>query len=216
MSRRAKLAALLAAALAAAGCGGGGEESGSAAGGGANTKVHDVAAHDFSIALPDDWRAIEAEEVFGQEAVDEFAQDNPDAARYFREIAENELIKFFAFDPDVEEDFATNVNVIVSAVSDVPSFEEWSRLVIEEAEKVPTRVSAVKHSREELPAGEALRLEYRNEFRSGDSAKTVTSVQYVFVGEKSSYIVTFSTLPDQEAAYEPTFRAAAESFRFTG
>jgi hypothetical protein len=142
-----------------------------------------------------------------------FGDDNPGLKAYLRTVVENDLIEFFAFDPDVENGFATNVNVIRFAVEGTPPFQEWSKDVVAEAESLPTRVGELDRSREDLPAGDALRIEYENEFRTDRGATTVATLQYVLVGDGEGYVLTFSTLPDHADAYEDDFRAAAESFR---
>jgi hypothetical protein len=207
--------------LALAGCGGDGDRastSGAAtqpAGAtqrGKATRLHEVPAAGFSLRLPTDWRPIGSADSL-ESALDEFGRENPEVEGYLRAVVENELIEFFAFDPDVEGDFATNVNVIRFPTDGTAPFDEWSERVVAEAERLPTRVGEIEHSRDELTAGEALRIEYENEFRTGAGDTTVSTLQYVVLGDEHGFVITFSTLPEQAERYADVFRAAAESFR---
>jgi hypothetical protein len=207
--------------LALTGCGDDGEraltgaattEAGAATHGGESTRLHEVSAAGFSLRLPNDWQPAGSPDALAG-ALETLGRENPEVERYLRAVVESELIEFFAFDPDVEGNFATNVNVIRFPAEETPSFDEWSARVIAEAERLPTRVGDVEHSREELPAGEALRVEYRNHFRTQGGERTVATLQYVVVGDEHGYVLTFSTLPRQAGAYAKIFRSTAESFR---
>jgi hypothetical protein len=201
--------------LALAGCGGDVDRASTTAAAtqrGEATRLHEVPAAGFSLRLPSDWRSIDSTNAL-ESALDAFGNENPEVERYLGAVVENELIEFFAFDPDVEGDFATNVNVIRFPTDGTAPFEEWSERVVAEAERLPTRVGEVEHTREELPAGEALRVAYENEFRTGTAETTVATLQYVVLGDEHGYVLTFSTLPEQAEGYADVFRAAAESFR---
>lgn len=208
--RRALGAAVALTLAALAGCGGGGGGEGATANDG--TRLHRVDAAGFSLRLPDDWRAVrDAGALEGE--LDEFAEKNPALETYLRTVVENDVVEFFAFDPDAERGFATNVNVVRVPLEGTPSLDELADDVVAEAEKLPTLVGAVDHAREELAAGDALRIEYENEFRSEGGATTVATLQYVLVADEHSYVLTFSTLPAQADAYGDVFFAAARSFR---
>jgi hypothetical protein len=212
--RRSLAAVLLLAAL--AGCGGDGSDGADGADGAAleagATRLHRVEAADFSLRLPSDWRDVSGPEALATE-LEAFGEENPEIEGYLRTVVENDLIEFFAFDPDVEGGFATNVNLIRFRIDGTPSFDEWSEGVVAEAEALPTRVGDVEHTREELPAGDALRIEYENEFETDAGETTVATLQYVLVADGRGYVVTFSTVPAQVDDYDRVFRAAAESFR---
>ena len=209
----AALALLLTLVVALAG-GGGGDEEERPAGNGAGTKRHDVASHGFSIALPRDWRSIAPEDVLSGEELEELEAENPEIRRFIEAMrGDDSPIKYFAFDPDIEQEFATNLNVIVVPLGQEVAFDELRESTLAEVEALPTLTSEVTDERVELPAGDALRLTYRQQFDTGNGGQEVATTQYTFAAGDSAYVLTFTTLPGEEAAYRDVFRAAAESFR---
>jgi hypothetical protein len=198
--RRALLPLL--AVLAFAGCGGGGEE----------TTRHAVAG--FSLAVPSDWEAVKAGQALSSEKAEEFRRDNPEIERYIDAVSgPDSPVKFLAFDPDVEEDFATNVNVVVITLGEELSLTEWALAAKREIRALETRRGELRDASEDFPQGEALRLDYEQEFRFGTDVRTVATTQYGFVEDARSFVLTFTTLPEQSDAYADVFRAVAASFR---
>jgi hypothetical protein len=191
--------------LVLAGCGGGG---------GAETTRHEVAG--FALSVPTDWETVEAGEAVSNEKAEGFRRDNPEIGQYIEAVSgPDSPVKFVAFDPDIEDDFATNVNVVVITLGEEMSFREWARAAQAEIRALETRKGELRDASETLPQGEALRLDYEQEFRFGQDLRTVATTQYGFVVEKRSYVLTFTTLPHQRDAYGDVFRAVAESFDVT-
>ena len=205
----------LALVVALSACGGGGGDGGAEATAAA-TKVHAVPENGFSVAVPSGWNAVKPGEVLSDEDLENFRSENPEIRAYIDAISgPDSPIKFLAFDPAGKEEFATNLNVVVLPLSAGVTFAAWAKAAAAEIDGLPTRSGPVEEDRVELPAGEALRLSYDQKFQVGDADKTVATLQYGLVGEGRAYILTFTTLPEQEASYDEAFRAAAGSFRIT-
>lgn len=185
------------------GCGGGGSEP-SASG---EWTRHDIRDSNASVALPTEWKALED---FDEQTLSDFTKENEKFAPYVEPLLRNDVFKLFALDPDIEEAFATNLNVIVAPV-DMP-LRDWVA-----RENASTRRVAVpgslRTSYVTTPAGEAARVSWLLELNSGGEKKTIRSVQYMFQDAGGGYVLTFSTLPSLTTKYEPTFRKSAESFR---
>jgi hypothetical protein len=186
-----------------AGCGGGSSEP-SASG---EWTRHDIRDSNASVALPAEWKALED---FDVQTLSDFTKENEKFAPYVEPLLRNDVFKLFALDPDIEEAFATNLNVIVAPVG-MP-LRDWVA-----RENASTRRVAVpgslRTSYVTTPAGEAAQVSWLLELNSGGEKKTVRSVQYMFQESGSGYVLTFSTLPSLATKYEPTFRKSAESFR---
>jgi hypothetical protein len=185
------------------GCGGGGSEP-SASG---EWTRHDIRDSNASVALPAEWKALED---FDEQTLSDFTKENEKFAPYVEPLLRNDVFKLFALDPDIEEAFATNLNVVAAPV-EMP-LRDWVA-----RENASTRRVAVpgslRTSYVRTPAGEAARVSWLLELNSGGEKKTVRSVQYMFQEAGSGYVLTFSTLPSLATKYEPTFRKSAESFR---
>jgi hypothetical protein len=185
------------------GCGGGGSEP-SASG---EWTRHDIRDTNASIAVPEEWKVLED---FDEQTISDFTKENEKFAPYVEPLLRNDVFKLFALDPDVQEAFATNLNVIAAPVS-LP-LRRWV-----ERENASTRRVAVPGSVRstivQTPAGKAARVSWLLDVQSGGEKKTVRSLQYLFREGNAGYILTFSTLPSQASKYEATFKKAAESFR---
>ena len=186
------------------GCGGGSEPEPSASG---EWTRHDIRDTDASIAVPKEWKVLED---FDEQTISDFTKENEKFAPYVEPLLRNDVFKLFALDPDVEEGFATNLNVIAAPVS-LP-LVNWV-----ERENASTRRVAVPGSVHSTfvrtPAGKAARISWLLELNSGGETKTVRSLQYMFREGNAGYILTFSTLPSLATKYEATFKKSAESFR---
>lgn len=200
--RRAILTAFLLVAVVSA-CGG--ESQPSASG---KWTRHDVRDSSASVAVPEEWKVIKD---FDQESIADFTKENEKFAPYVEPLLRNDVFKLFAIDPDVQEEFATNLNVIVSPVSQ--PLIEWV-----ESESVTARRVAVpgslKTSYVKTPEGEAAKLAWLVELKSGGETRQIRSIQYLFQRDGAGYVLTFSTLPSLTTKYEPTFTKSARSFRF--
>ena len=199
--RRAILTALLLATAVSA-CGGESQQSASS-----GWTRHDVRDSSASIALPEEWKALED---FDVSSIADFTKENEKFAPYVEPLVRNDVFKLFAIDPDIEDKFATNLNLIVGPV-DTP-LREWVR-----QENATTRRLAVPGSLRssfiETSEGEAARISWLLEIGSGGEKRTVRSRQYMFEKDGTGYVLTFSTLPSLATKYEPIFTKSAKSFQ---
>jgi hypothetical protein len=202
--RRAILISLATVAFVTA-CGGGGSEPPAS---GEWTR-HDIRDSNATIALPAEWKVLDD---FDAETISDFTEENEKFAPYVEPLIRNDVFKLFALDPDIEEAFATNLNVIVAPVP--VSLRDWVA-----RENASTRRLAVPGSLRtsyiRTPAGEAARISWLLELNSGGEKRTVRSLQYMFQDAGRGYVLTFSTLPSLATKYDATFRKSAESFRLS-
>jgi hypothetical protein len=199
--RRAILTALLLVAVVSA-CGGESEPS-------ANGKWarHDVPDSSASIALPEEWKVIED---FDAESIADLSEENKKLAPYIEPLIRNDVFKLFAIDPNIQQAFATNVNIIVAPVS-LP-LRRWVA-----QETATTRRLSVPGSLRttyiQTPQGEAAKLSWLLELNSDGEKRRVASLQYLFQQDDTGYVLTFSTLPSLATRYSPTFSKSAHSFQ---
>jgi hypothetical protein len=185
------------------GCGGSGDEP-KASGEWAR---HDIRDSSASIAVPVEWKVLQD---FDTQAISDFTKKNEKFAPYVEPLIETDAFKLFALDPDIEEEFATNLNVIVAPVS-LP-LRQW----VEQENASSRRVAvpgSVRTTFVRTPAGKAARISWLLDLNSGGEKKTVRSLQYLFREGDTGYILTFSTLPSLATKYDATFTKSAESFR---
>jgi hypothetical protein len=185
------------------GCGGGGSEP-SASG---EWTRHDIRDSSASIALPEEWKVLDD---FDEQTISDFTKENEKFAPYVEPLVRNDVFKLFALDPDIEEAFATNLNVIVAPVS-MP-LRDWVG-----RENTSTRRLAVPGSLRtsfiRTPEGEAARVSWLLELNAGGEKKTVRTVQYMFQQDGAGHVLSFSTSPSLATKYEPTFSKSARSFQ---
>jgi hypothetical protein len=197
----------------AAGCGGSDEpEQPLQVGEAGGLEVYEVSSQDFSIGVPPEWRVISVDEALPEEERKELARENPDFAPMLEALAdESQPIKLFAFDPDVRDGFATNVNVIAVELPDGVGLDEFVSANKGDIERFSGLSADVETASVELPGGPAERLDYRLQVTSAGTAQEVATRQYLTLGDGAGYVVTFSTLPQHSARYDPVFERIVRS-----
>jgi hypothetical protein len=186
------------------------QERGTAAG----FTTYEVPSAGFTIAVPASWHAFTADEVFGDsEALDRITRENPDLAQFRDALADpRSPIKLIAADPDVRSGFATNVNVIAQDAPDGYSFEDFARASEAEIQSIAGQAGDLKREIVELPAGRAQRLAYHTEYTMDGQARSFALLQYGFVANGRSYILTYTTVRELAGEYEDDFERSARSF----
>jgi hypothetical protein len=195
-----------------AGCAYGGESTPEATGDSGLTR-YEISAGRFAIGVPRTWHATSAARM-KKAAIHRFAEQNPAFAAYANAVGKkNSPFKFFAYDPVVHNRFSTNVNVVVQAVPTRTTWETYKRSAIREVKSVAD--SRVNTEELQLPAGKALRADYRIHFVLNGRKRTVSTTQYGLLLENKSYILTYTTLPSVRNEYLDWFKLSAESFELT-
>jgi hypothetical protein len=175
--------------------------------------VYELTEPQFSLGVPSSWTAITRDELEETGALDRFAKDNPAVAPVLEGVLQPESpVRFFALDPAVEEGFATNVNVVVQDVPDDLELSEFAESSVAELRRLGV-VHGFKTAEVSLPAGPAVEIRFRLRARYGTADRTVATLQYALLDDGWSYVVTYSTLPELESRYAPTFEESARSFR---
>jgi hypothetical protein len=161
--------------------------------------------------VPQTWHATSAMQM-KQAALRRFAEQNPAFARYANVVGrKNSPFKFFAFDPVVRNRFSTNVNVFVKAVPTGTSWDTYKRSATREAKSIAD--SPVSTEEVQLPAGKALRADYRIRFVLSGKKRTVSTTQYGLLLDNQSYVLTYTTLASTRSEYVDWFKLSAESFQ---
>ena len=210
--RRASLLVLL---LVLAACGGGSDstdESFSKRDDGAFT-VYELSDPGFSLGVPKSWTTITRDELRETGAVERFTRDNPAVAPMLEGVLQPDSpMKFVALAPSADQGFVTNVNVVVQDVPDDMELQDLERSSAQELEALGV-VSGLETSTVSLPAGSAVKLSYRMQLRYGTATRNVATLQYAFLHNGRSYVVTYSTVPALASGYASTFADSAESLR---
>ena len=200
-------------ALALAGCSFRGGDSAPEARGDAGFTRYEISSGNFSVAVPDTWHATTSTQM-QKASFKLLARENPVFRPYAEAAAKKRSpFKFFAYDPVVRNRFATNLNVVVSQLRAKSTPESFRRRLVAEAGSITA--SKVHATEVSLPAGDAVRLEYRGRFSFEGKRKVVSTVQYALLVDKKVYVLTFATLPAFADEYEWAFRTSADSFRLT-
>jgi hypothetical protein len=195
-----------------AGCAFGGESAPEATGDNGLTR-YEISAGRFAIGVPQTWHATSAAQM-KKATVRRFAEQNPAFAAYANAVGKkNSPFKFFAYDPVVHKRFSTNVNVYVQGVPAGTTWETYKRSAIHEAKSIAD--SRVRTAEVQLPAGKALRADYRIRFVLNGRKRTVSTTQYGLLLQRSSYVLTYTTLPSVRDEYLDWFKLSAESFELT-
>jgi hypothetical protein len=195
-----------------AGCAFGGESAPDPIGDNGLTR-YEISAGRFAIGVPETWHATSAAQM-KKAAIRRFAEQNPAFAPYANAVGrKNSPFKFFASDPVVHKRFSTNVNVFVQAVPNGTTWDAYKRSAIREAKSVAD--SRVSTEEVQLPAGKALRADYRIRFVLNGRKRTVSTTQYGLLLEDRSYVLTYTTLPSMRNQYLDSFKLSAESFELT-
>jgi hypothetical protein len=201
---------LLLVALLLAGCGFGGESAPEAVVGDGLTR-YEISSGRFSIGVPETWHATTSTQT-KKASFKRFADQNPAFAAYAGAVAKkNSPFKFFAYDPVVRKRFATNLNVMVTPVPGRVTPEKYKRSALAEAKAIAH--SRLESSEVELPAGKALRIEYRARFLLNGRRKAIATTQYALLLDNTSYVLTYTTLSALRGDYADWFKLSAESFQ---
>lgn len=201
---------LLLIALLLAGCGFGGESAPEAVVGDGLTR-YEISSGRFSIGVPETWHATTTTQM-KKASFKRFADQNPAFAAYAGAVAKkNSPFKFFAYDPVVRKRFATNLNVIVTPLPEGVTPEKYKRSALAEAKSIAD--SPLDSSEVDLPAGKALRIEYRARFVLNSRRKAIATTQYALLLDNTSYVLTYTTLPTLRSDYADWFKLSAESFQ---
>lgn len=173
-------------------------------------REHEVSAGGFAISVPSSWKTLDD---LDDDAVESFSRENPEFAPFMEAARANDAVDFIALDPEVTDEFATNLNVIVAPVPTSLTFERW---VDGNVRTIDTIESAQVTSKTptKLPTGRAVRLVWSYALNQPGGARRVAVDQYYVRRDGEGFVLTYTTLPAQAAAYRPTFAQSARSFEF--
>ena len=177
--------------------------------------TYSIPGYGISVGLPSTWKSVNYRQILKPGVLQALARDNPDLAGSFAAMAQpNSPIKFFAYDPQVANGFATNVNLVVVPLRARLSFLEYSRRLVSELRSVSS-VSGLHSTTVHLPAGQAARVSYRLDVTVRSRKITVLTLQYAFLRGGRSVVFTYTTLPASSRFYKGVFATSAQSIRFS-
>lgn len=167
----------------------------------------------FSIAVPKDWRSIDASAALSGAAVQQFEQENPAAAGAVEALSRpNSPMKLVAVDPSATS-FATNVNVLVSSIPASAPFDTWTKAEVAQVGALhPTHVS---QGPVQLTPGEAYRLSYHAKLSIRGNPRELAIHQYMVKRGGRLFVITYTTSAAEEAQRTKTFDESAHTFDLT-
>jgi hypothetical protein len=174
---------------------------------------HAIASEGMSFAVPASWLVVDSR--LPADVVDRLARENPKLAPFVSGLrSPGSPMKFIALDPALTGGFATNANVVAAAVPSSMTFDSYRRgLVLEIRHLVPKGPVAQKTVT--IHGARAVRVGYHLRLRVAGKALTVQTLQYAFLRNGRSVVVTYTTLPKLAGRYARTFASSAATIRFS-
>jgi hypothetical protein len=172
----------------------------------------------FSVDLPSSW-ADERDRARLIREIRNIAADDPELAGIIDNLlaagSRNVAVKLIAFDlaqSSLKTGFATNLNVVRERTS-LP-LAAWRQEALKALNAMSFVVEPIWWRNVKLPAGKAVRLNYRARFNLGGKRLDTSITQYALVDDGSAVVLTYTTLPKLAKGYRATFERSAKSFRF--
>ena len=176
---------------------------------------YSIPGYGTSLALPSSWKTINYRQILKPGVLQGLARENPELAGSFAAMAQaNSPIKFFAYDPQVTNGFATNVNVVFIPLRTRLAFSEYERGLVDEVRSISS-ASGLRFGTKRLPGGRAVRLSYRLSLNVKGRKLSVLTLQYGFLRGGSSVVFTYTTLPASARFYSAVFATSVGSIRFS-
>ncbi len=176
------------------------------------TSRHPIPTAGISLVTPSSWRAVDSKAVLASKGVQALLKENPQLASIINQVAgANSPVKFLSFDPHVTDRFATNVNVVVSAVPANVTLAALASAIASQLKTLPGLTGAIAMSMVKLPIGPASRAMFQLTVVTNGKKLIVQTLQYAFLRHGQSIVVTFSTTPNQSAARAATFKTIVAS-----
>jgi hypothetical protein len=177
---------------------------------------HPVPGTAASVSLPGGWETLTRSQVL-KSALPAGVKQNPQLAPILRALRSSNVLKFFAFDPQIRNGFATNVNVLATPQPGL-TFDQFARQLAYELDHGAGGLRPLArpgHRRIRLPAGQAVLSTMRLRINVQGAALVATIRQYGLLHAGRGYVFTFSTLQALSGRYAPVFDRAARSIRFS-
>ena len=172
----------------------------------------------FSVDLPSSW-ADERDRARLIREIRNIAADDPELAGIIDNLlaagSRNVAVKLIAFDlaqSSLKTGFATNLNVVRERTS-LP-LAAWRQEALKALNAMSFVVEPIWWRNVKLPAGKAVRLNYRARFNLGGKRLDTSITQYALVDDGAAVVLTYTTLPKLAKGYRATFERSAKSFRF--
>ena|ERR687895_1033400 len=170
--------------------------------------VRRVPGAGFSLAFPRQWTTLAQPDVVFPGVIRTLARAHRSLTPSLLGLAGPESpLKLLAFHGRAGESFATTASVFVGPAPPGATFERQGRAIVRAIRTLGVE-GKVEVRRRTLPAGEALRLEYRR--------KGTVAVQYVTVRGEQLYALVYVTRPELKPRYAPQFEASARTLSFVG
>jgi hypothetical protein len=171
--------------------------------------TYEVESSGFSIGVPTDWRVLTADEVFSDEALDSMRDADPKLEPILDAMsAPDSPFKLIAADPSPDDDFATNLNVVVEDVPSGVTREDYFEASTAQFEEFD--VTDLTEERVALPAGAAMRSTFEHSLGVDEP---LAVLQYVLLGKETGSTLTYTTLPEAFGSRLDEFERSARSFR---
>ena len=171
----------------------------------------------FSLGLPAAWQELPPGRV--DSALDELRGDNPELAELIEgQLAGSlsSLVKFFAFDaesPTLEQEFATNANVVVEPLPEGVDFDEYLQANLTQLRQVPGVSVTPADPSLNLPGGRAALIKSRFSLNTPAGPRQIDVTQYLFLKGRRGFILSLTTTPEHEGTYASVFEQIARTFR---
>lgn len=175
----------------------------------------EVESAGFSLGIPSSWKGISGDDFAKSGVLEEFGKENPSLAPYLNALqADNSPMKLLAADPELENNFATNVNVLIQDVPEGTSAKDYLELNRSGLSSSLDIQGSIESEEVDHEVGDAAVARYHANLNAGGKPQTFSFVQYYFVNGTDAYVVTYTTLPEAEDRYQDDFETSAASFRF--
>ena len=179
-----------------------------------NVHTYRVPAAALRFGLPGTWRQIDSRTLLSDVRLAELIRSNPSLSGVFAQLTQpNSPLKFFAFDPNIRNGFASNANVTFTRLPFAMSQTEFLRQSV--AAFAGYDIRHESFGTVKLPGGTAVQATYQFHLGTPSGKIWVSIRQYSFKRGLLNTVVTYTTLPAYEKSYRPTFLASAKSIRFT-
>jgi hypothetical protein len=180
--------------------------------------LHTQRSDGFRIGLPGEWKPVPT--TSADAAFNALKDQNPGLAAMVRDQLGGNLsalIRFIAFDvrsPTLSQNFATNMNVVLTPLPGGTNFDRFVDLNLQQLRQVPGLSETIATQRVQLPAGEAAIITSRLDINTAAGTQSAAITQYLLQRGDSGYILSFTTLPANLSTYAPLFEEVARTFRY--